>query len=167
MESILEYLDILEDILDSSKARPFTSRININREKVFDVIGEMRLNLPNEIRQAKKIIEDYDRIIEEARLKAEVIINEATETAHHLTSEHEIYKLATENANNVVDEAKKNAREIRIGTMNYVDEILSKSEDSLRKTLEHMTGHVRNAEVGISETINVLYKNRQEIRGNK
>jgi vacuolar-type H+-ATPase subunit H len=167
MESMLEYFDILEDVLDAGKIKAFSSKISIDRETIFDIIGEMRLNLPNEIRQAKKIIEDHDRIIEDAKNKANMIIQDAQQTANDLTSEHEIYKLATVTANNVVDEAKQNAREIRIGTMNYADGILSKSEESLRKTLEQLASDFKGIEENISTTINVLYGNRQEIRGTK
>jgi vacuolar-type H+-ATPase subunit H len=164
---MLEYFDMLEDVLDSSKGRPFSTKISVEREAVFDIIGEMRLNLPNEIRQARKIIEDHDRIIDDAKNRSNVIIMEAQEKAKELTGEHAIYELAKESANEIIDEAKKNAREIRIGTMSYADEILSKSEETIRGMLESLSTNFRNTEEGFSETIDTLYKNRQEIRGTK
>ena len=167
METILKYFDILEDTLDSGKARPFSSKISIEREVIFDIIGEMRLNLPDEIRQAKKIIQQYDKIIDDANLKAEVILNEAKQKAEEMTKQHEIYRLANESANEIIDEAKKNAREIRIGTMNYTDEILSNSEEIMRQMLINFSENFKNAENNFADTIDTLYKNRQEIRGIK
>ncbi len=163
----MEYIDELEDILDAGRGRPFTSKISIDKEKAYDIIGEMRLNLPQEIRQAQKIIEDHDRIIEDAKNKATSIIKEAEMRADEITGDHEIYKLATEAAEKLVDEAKKYSRDVRIGTMNYVEEILTKTEKVVKLTLENVSKSFRDAEDDLNNTVGRIHENKQEIRGRK
>ncbi len=167
MESLMEYLDELEDLLDSGRGRPFSNKITIEKEKIFDIIGEIRLNLPNEIRHAQKIIEDHDRIIEDAKNKASAIIAEAEIRAQEIASEHQIYELATEAAEKLVDEAKKYSREVRLGTMSYVEEILNRTENTVREALEEMSRGYKSVEQELSGTIARIFENKQEIRGGR
>ncbi len=167
MDTLIEYLDELEDILDSGRGRPFSGKITVEKEKIFDIIGEIRLNLPHEIRHAKKIIEDHDRIIEDANNKATAILAEAEQRAQEIASEHQIYELATEAAEKLVEEAKKYSREVRLGTMSYVEEILNRTETAVRETLNDMTQGFKAVEEELSDTINRIAENKQEIRGGR
>ncbi len=167
MDSLLDYLDMLEDLLERSKAVPFSNRISIDKERVFDLVSEMRLNLPNEMRQAQRIIEDHDKIIADAKNKAASIIKEAEHKAQELTDEHEIYKLAVEQSRELMEDTKRSARDMRLSAVDYADEILSKTENAIRDCLSNITAQYRVVEDNLSDTIEVLYSNRQELRGNK
>lgn len=167
MESIMDYLDMLEDVLDNSKNVPFSTKVSVEKEKLFDIINEMRMNIPNEVRQAQRIIEDHDKIINEAKNKASAIIKEASIQAHDLADEHEIYKLAMEQAQELMEDAKKNSREMRLNSMDYADEILLQTETSIREALSSLDKYYREIEDDFIKTINILYSNRQELRGNK
>ena len=48
MDSVLQLLDELEDVMDSSKAVPFSSKVTVNKEEIYDIISEIRMKLPNE-----------------------------------------------------------------------------------------------------------------------
>lgn len=167
MESLLDYLDIFEDLLDNGKAVPFSNKTSVNREKMYDIINEIRLNIPNEIRQAQKIIEDHDRIINDAKTKAAAIIREAENDAKMMTNSHEIYKMATEQASEIMEEAKKSARDMRLNAMDYADEILAKTESMIREAMGNLEQQHRIMDDYFSRTVDVLYQNRQELRGNK
>ncbi len=167
MESLLDYLDILEDIIDSSKTVPFSSKISVEKEKIIDLISEMRLNLPNEMRQAQRIIEDHDKIISDAKTKATSVLKEADATAKMMTNSHEVFKRATEQANEVMDETKKSARDLRLNAMDYADEILAKTEEVIRQSAAKINQEHRLMEEYFNSTIDILYNNRQELRGNK
>jgi len=166
VESLLDYLDIIEDIVDSSKPVPFSNKVSVEKEKLFDVISEIRLNLPNEIRQAQRIIEDHDKIINEARNKAMSIIKDAENQVKVLTSEHEIYKIAKNQAGEMVEEAKVNARDMRLSAMEYADEILAKTENMVREAMKDFNQQHRMIDDYFGNTVDMLYQNRQELRGN-
>ncbi|MDR3238632.1 MAG: ATPase [Clostridiales bacterium] len=165
MESLLDYLDMLEDVVESGKSVLFSKRISVDKAKVFDIIRDMRLNLPNEIRQAQRIIEEHDKIINDAKIKSASIVKEAENSAKALTNNHEIYKRATEQATEVIEETKKNARDMRLNAMDYADEILAKTERIIQDAMSSMNQQHQLMEQYFAQTADVLYSNRQELRG--
>ena len=165
MESLLDYLEMLEDLIEGSKTMPFSNKVSLDKEQIFDIIADMRLNLPNEIRHAQKIIDDHDRIINDAKSKAAQILSEAEHRSQEMADEHEIYKLAVEQARELMDDTKKSARDMRLSSIDYADEILLKTENAIRESINSMNLQYRAIEDSFSETIEVLYSNRQELRG--
>ena len=165
MDSLLDYLDQIEDILDASKSVPFSNKISVEKERIYDVMNEIRLNLPTEIRHAQRIIEDHDKIIADARVKASGILKEAEEEAKLLTNEHEIFRRANEQASDLIEESKKNARDLRVNAMDYADEILEKTENMIKEGMENIDEQFRMVNSYLSQTIDVLYENRQSLRG--
>lgn len=166
MENLLDYLDMLEDILDNSKSVPFSSRVSVDKEQLFDILSEMRLNLPNEVRQAQRIIEDHDKILQDAKNKAANILKEAEIRAQEHTDDHVVYKMAVEQAQELMEETKRSAKDMRLGAIDYVDDLLSKAENTIRESLNNLNQHYRTIEDEFSETIETIYTNRQEMRGN-
>ncbi|MCL2618435.1 MAG: ATPase [Defluviitaleaceae bacterium] len=164
MESLQDYLEMLEDLIEGSKTMPFSNKVSLDKEQIFDIINDMRLNLPNEIRQAQKIIDDHDRILGDARHKAAQIVNEAEHRAQEMADEHEIYKLAVEQSKELMDDTKRTTREMRNSTVDYADDLLLKTENAIRESMNSMTLQYRAIEDSFSETIEVLYANRQELR---
>jgi len=167
MDSLLDYLDQIEDILDASKSVPFSNKISVEKERVYDVMNEIRLNLPTEIRHAQRIIEDHDKIIADARVKAAGILKEAEEEAKLLTNEHEIFRRANEQATDLIEESKKNAREMRIGAVDYTDEILEKTEGMIKEAMENIDEQFRLVNNYLAQTVDVLYENRKSLRGGR
>ena len=74
---IFTLLETLEDILEKSKTLPFTEKSIIAKEEFLDIIKEIRLRLPDELKQAKWIKEERERIISEAQKDADDIVKEA------------------------------------------------------------------------------------------
>ena len=165
MDEILDYLDQIEDILDASKSVPFSNKVSVEKERIYEVMNEVRLNLPAEIRHAKRIIDDHDKIIADARAKAVVILKEAEEEAKLLTNEYEIFRRANEQATDAIEESKKSARELRLNAMDYADEILEKTENMIKETMDNIDEQFSIVNSYLSQTIDVLYENRQSLRG--
>jgi len=165
----LDYVDQLEDLLVKCKGSimPFSNKIAVDKGQVFDIINEIRLNVPNEIRQAQRIIEEHDKIINDAKIKANALIKEAEGNAKMLVNNHEILRRATEQAAEVIEETKKNARDMRLNAMDYADEILAKTERIIQESMANIEQqHQMQAEY-FAQTTDILYSNRQELRGGK
>lgn len=165
MESILGYLEELEDLVDSCRPVPFSGKISVNKDEIFDIVSDIRLNLPTEIRQAQRIAADCDKIVNEATTRANSIIRDAEAKANRMMEEHEITRLAHEEAVRIVDEAKQTSRNIRVGAIEYADEILSKTEQIVKSTFDSYSKHSREVEDYLSHEIDTIYSNRQELRG--
>jgi len=133
---ILSILEALEDLIEKSKSVPFSGKCFVDREEILELIKEFRLKLPDDIKQAKWVKEERQRILLESQKEANNIIKEAENKIASLVDEHEITKKAYEQANEIISNAQKNAREIRLGTREYADSVLNKVEEILKETME-------------------------------
>lgn len=133
---ILSILETLEDVVEKSVSVPFSGKCMVDREEILEIIKEMRLKLPDDIKQAKWVKEERQKILLEAQKEANNIVKDAENKIASLVDEHEITKKAYDQANEIVSNAQKNAREIRLGTKEYADGVLKKVEEILEDTLE-------------------------------
>ncbi len=129
-----EILNALEDLVENSWTLPMSGgRTVVDSAQILEFVKEMRLNLPEEMKRSKKIIKERDDIITRARAEAEGIIVAAQVQAKHLVSEQEIYKNAQIKSNEIVANAQSAAKDLRSATIDYCDNVLKKTEDTLKK----------------------------------
>jgi vacuolar-type H+-ATPase subunit H len=133
---ILAVLETLEDLVEKSVSVPFSGKCLVDKEEILEIIKEVRLKLPDDIKQAKWVKEERQRILMEAQKEANNLIKDAEGKISSLVDEHEITKKAYEQANEIISSAQKNAREIRLGTKEYADSVLNKVEEILNDTIE-------------------------------
>lgn len=133
---ILEILDILEEKVESARNIPIINRAIIDKEDLLASIEDIRLRLPDDLKQARWIKDDRKRILAEAQEEADNIIKQGEEKAAQLVNENAITKRAYEQANNIIASAQKNSRELRMGARQYIDKILADSEVTLNKSQE-------------------------------
>ena len=100
---IFELLESLEDIIESSKTVPFTSKGIVDKLEILNLIKEIRLKLPDELKQAKWVKEERQRILVEAQKEADGIVKEAENRIISMIDEHEITKKAYEQKNMQMD----------------------------------------------------------------
>ncbi len=133
---ILNILETLEDVIEKSVTVPFIGKALVDKEEILEIIREIRLKLPDDLKQAKWVKEERQRILLEAQKEANSIIQDAESKIASLVDEHEITKKAYEQANEIIANAQKNAREIRMGTREYADSLLAKVQEIMRETIE-------------------------------
>jgi len=131
---ILAILEALEDAIEKSITVPFSNKSLVDKEELLELIKEIKL--PDDIKQAKWVKEERQRILLEAQKEANNIIAEAENKIAALVDEHEITKRAYDQANEIISNAQKSAREIRLGAREYADSILDKVEAILRDAHE-------------------------------
>jgi len=165
MDALLDYLDDIEEVLESSKSLPFTNKISVEKERVLDILNEIRLNLPDDIRAAQRILGDHDRIVAEAERKAQSIIDSAENEAKIRTNNHEIFRRASDQASETVEEAKKNARDLRLNAMDYADSMLKDAEDQVKDYMTNLELQHKKVMDYFNQLIEVIYENRQQLRG--
>ena len=128
---IFTLLETLEDILEKSRNMPFSSKCIVDKEEVLDIIKEIRLKLPDELKQAKWVKEERQRIISDAQKEAANIVQGAEDQIVALINEHEITKQAYEQANQIIEKAQSNSHEIRLGANQYADDLLRHVEEQM------------------------------------
>lgn len=134
--NIEEVLVMLDELIDKSWSLPLSGgRCVIDAERVRDLIDDIRVNIPIEIKQAKAIVEDRGEIIATAKKEAEEIIRRAELQAKKLTAQEEIIKHSQAKASEILSQTQMQAREMRVGAQSFSDDILRVTEESLQKAL--------------------------------
>lgn len=133
---VLKLLDEIEDIFESSSAIPFSGKVLVDKEEILDIIKEIRIKLPDEIKQAEWIKEERQRILVEAQNEADTIVEEARIHIEEMIDQDEITKKAQERAEEIIRKAQNHAKEVRIGAREYADEVLKKVQDTLKSMVE-------------------------------
>ena len=136
MMEIEQLIDALEDKIDSCTTIPIWGRGIIDKDELLDMIQDIRMKYPDEMKQAKWVKEERQRIINDAQKEAAGIIKAAEDKIAAMVNEHDITQQAYEKANQIVDSAQKNSHEIRVGANQYADDVLRALEEELIKTAE-------------------------------
>ena len=165
MDALLDYLDDIEELLDKSRGVPLTGKISVEKEKLLDIVNEIRLSLPDDMRIAQRILGDHDKILEDAKHRAASLLDDAKMEAKTLINNHEISRRASEQAADHMEETKRSAREIRLNAMDYADEILEKAENQIRQTMDNMDQQHRRVMEYYEGITDIIYENRQQLRG--
>ena len=131
---IYDALDKLQFEIENAANVPFTGKgkIMLDRDEILDMIDDLRGAIPGELKEAKKITEDEIRIKQNAKRKADNMIEEARAQKQHLIETNNITKNAYEEADAIVRAAKLEANKLRIRSIEYVTNLLSKTQDDLR-----------------------------------
>ena len=143
---IFTLLETLEDILERSRNIPFSSKGIVDKEEMLEIIKEVRLKLPDELKQAKWVKEERQRIMEEAQKEADNIVKEAENRIIAMIDEHEITRKAYEQKAEIIETANEMSREISKGTKDYADNILE------------------GIEVALQDALTVIQNNRKELK---
>lgn len=128
-ELILE----LQDMVNDAKQLPFSrdNKVLVSGDRIFDILEQLEDNLPSEIRQAKGIVADREKIIAAANEKYDDMIKQAEERRKVMVSQSEIVKAAEAQAKVILNDAKKKSGEMHRAANEYVDGLLGKVDEAL------------------------------------
>ncbi|HDN80467.1 MAG: ATPase [Chloroflexi bacterium] len=132
---IMFLIDRLEEFVQKGVRIPFTSLIILNEDDLLGIIDQLRLSIPEEVDEARRITQERENLIAQAREEAERIVGQAQERAASLASEHEIVKRAEARARTIEERARKKAEELKKGADEYVLEVLGSLEGQLEEFL--------------------------------
>ena len=175
MSRIEQIITEIEDYIDSCKFQPLSNtKILVNKEEIEELLVELRLRIPEEIKKYQKIISNQDAILQEARSQADAMVAEATAQTNELVNEHEIMQQAYAQANEIVTQATAQAQEIidnatmdanaiRIGAIQYTDDLLANAESIIGHTLDSYTTKYDGLINSLQECYDVVRTNRAEL----
>ena len=148
--NIEEILDALEDMLEEAWSIPLSgNKCVVDANKIKQYLEDIRLNMPNEIKQAKLIVNDRSDIIQQSEKQAEATIRKAEERAKALVAQEEIVKQAQEKAKEIITQAQTVAKELKKAANEFSDNALKQSEEALTMALKnvHETRQELNAAI--------------------
>jgi hypothetical protein len=125
----------LEALAVNARKVPMTSQIILEQATVLDLIDQLRVAIPEEVRQARRVNQETDRMLAKAREEAEQIIAAAQEQAALLLQDQSILRDAENKAQEVMDNAQGKADDTMRGADQYAADVLVRLESDLVKTL--------------------------------
>lgn len=178
MSSRIEQLiDEIEEYIDSCKYQPLsTTKILVNKEELEELLVELRLRIPDEIKQYQKIISNQEAILSEARSQADTMVAKATEQTNELVNEHEIMQKAYSSANEIIEQAQaqaqaivdnavNDANSIRQGAVQYTDDMLGSLQTIINHTMEGARGRFDAFITSMQSSYDIVSNNRNELAG--
>lgn len=176
MSSRIEQLiDEIEEYIDGCKYVTLSNtKIIVNKEEIDELLRELRMKTPDEIKRYQKIISNKEAILNDARAKAEALLNETVVKTDQLISEHEIMQQAYAQANEVVTMARQQAQEIldnatieannmRMAAMQYTDGILANVETLVNQTIKTTSDHYESFMSALNQYSDIVNANRVEL----
>ena len=173
---IEQIIEEIEDYIDTCKGTLLSSgeKIIVNRERIDELLRELRMKTPEEIKRYQRVLANKDAIIEDAQQKAQAIIAQANIQNQELINEHEIMQQAYEQANQVIDtatgqaqeildNATRDANEIRLGAIQYTDELLANLQEMVQGMVEASNLRYEAMMNNFQDFYNVIVSNRAEL----
>lgn len=162
---ILELLDEIEDIIDTSSSFPLTGKILVDAEEMHEIIKEIRIELPDEIQQAQWIKGERQRILDEAKKEYESVLKEARTQAESLIENDDITVKAKVRADEIMRVAETNVRNLKISTFEYIDSILFNFQDKMdHLNAVYFTDMFNELQKTFDDINTTLTENRNEIK---
>lgn len=173
---IEQLIDEIEEYIDNCKYQTFSNtKIIVDKDEIDELLRELRMKTPDEIKRYQKIISNKEAILNDAREKAEQLINQATIQTNELVSEHQvmqqayaqandIVQLATNQAQDILDNATLEANEMRMAAAQYTDNILAEIESVLTTTAREYAERYDNLLVSLNQNLERVQANRAELQ---
>ena len=154
---IEQQIDQIEDFIDSCRYQTFSkTNIIVDKDELDALLEELRARTPEEIKHYQRIINNKEAILEDARRRAEEMINEATVHTNELVNEHEIMQQAYVQAN-------EEANQYRASATQYMDDMLARLEQNTVSARNNLTSLFSGFHSEMTDYIDTVRQNRAEL----
>jgi len=137
---ILQLIDRLEELFNQSKSIPLTRNVMVDEDRMLDIIDQMRIAIPEEVKKAQQLLGQRDRVLAQAQEEANRTIDIARQKADQLVTKDMIAQEAQRRAEQILAQARSEAEGIRADADEYVMDSLTQ----LQAELERISNQVNN-----------------------
>ena len=141
-------LDRLEEALVTGSRVPLMARTLVDEQECLDILDQMRVAMPTEIKEARRVIAERDHILAQAREETERIVRAAEQRAAQLVEEHAVVRSAEVRANEIEEQAEQDAINIREEADGYAETVLTRVQERLEQALTNVRAGLRELETG-------------------
>lgn len=178
MSRIEQLISEIEAYIDGCKYQPFTGnkKIIVDKDEIEELLVELRLRTPDEIKKYQKIISNKEAILSDAGRQADALLDDAKKQTKELLDEHEIMQQAYAKADEIVrsanvqgqqivDQAVMDANAIREGAIRYTDEMLKSLQNIISHTMEGAKSRFESFSNSLESSYQIVSANRRELAG--
>lgn len=138
MATVEELVNNLYEMVQDAGAVPFTDKCMLERDRVLDMLDELRVSLPSDLKMAQDIVEHRNELIAAGKREADAMKKQAEEAARTMVSEAEVVKSARIKAKEILGGAEIQARELQKAANEYCEDTLKRTEESVALGLEEV-----------------------------
>jgi cell division septum initiation protein DivIVA len=153
---ILHLVDRLEELFNQSRPLPFTHNVIVDEDRMLDIIDQMRISIPEEVKKAQQIFSQRDRVLAQAQEEAGRKLTIAQDKADHLVDKDFLVQDAQKRASQIVEQARVDADNIRNGADQYAMERLME----LDRSVQVLVNQIRNGMRVLDEKQSGNFDNR-------
>ncbi|MEN8097554.1 MAG: hypothetical protein ABFQ89_00635 [Chloroflexota bacterium] len=160
---ILHLVDRLEQLITSGRALPFSTTRAIDEDRALEIVDQMRISIPEEVKQAKRIAQERDRVIAQAHEEAGRLIELAQEEAKSMVHRDAIVANAERHAQAIIERAHREGQIVKAESDDYVIQALSQLEASMMRTLTVVRNGIEKLEEERQQAIEDDRRKQQEV----
>lgn len=157
-----ELIDELEEVIEDASKIPLSNKCMIDKEEIFNIIQQIRLTYPEDIKQAEYVRKERDRILQDAEKESNIITENAKAKVAKLVNDSEIIKIAKEKATEILQDATKNAQQMLSDAEEQVRAIQEQKSQELMQeqesALNYIDGMLGQAESTAESSVTAIVK---------
>ena len=143
---ILQLIDRLEELFNQSKTIPLTRNVMVDEDRMLDIIDQMRIAIPEEVKKAQQLLGQRDRVLAQAQEEANRTLEIARQKAEQLVAKDMIVVDAQRRADDIRSQARAEAENVRAEADDYVTDSLRQLEAELERNLNQVRNGIRTVE---------------------
>ena len=170
IEDIYKYLETCKP------SKLYANRISVDKDELMDLLEELRLSAPEEIRRYQKVITNRDDILNDAQKRAETMLSQAQARTNQLLDEseimqaaytraEEIMRQANEEATQLVEQAAKESDEMRRGALAYTNDLLADAKLHIQQGLKDAEAVHQRYQEALKQSVAIIDGNQSELMG--
>ncbi|OPJ61769.1 ATPase [Clostridium oryzae] len=164
---VIQLLEYLQELIEGASKVPITGKILLDKAEVMDIVDQIVNYLPDEFKKAQWLLTEKERILDEANKQYESVKKETMEMMKKQVENHDITKEAQIKAQEIIAQAQRDAKTIRLGARDYADEVLSELDREIEdKTNKMLVTMKQSMETYIQSVAKEVKDNSTKIRGN-
>lgn len=168
--------EIYNYVEDCKPSKLYPSKVVVDREQLYDLLDELRLCAPEEIKRYQKIITNRDGILNEAQQRAEDMLSQAQQQTAQILDQSEIVQTAyqraedimrqaNEEAQRLVDTAQAECEQMRKAALMYTNDLLSEAQSHVEESLREIDNKSRMLSSALKNSVQLMKSNREELMG--
>ncbi len=143
---ILQLIDRLEEIFNEAKAVPFTHNVVVDEDRMLELIDQMRIAIPEEVKKAQQVIAQRDRVMAQAQEEANRTLTIARDKADQMAQKDMIVQEAQRRADQIIAQARAEAETTRADADNYVIDTLMQLQEQLAKLSNQVSNGIHTVQ---------------------
>ncbi|HEY5729865.1 MAG TPA: hypothetical protein VIS72_07415 [Anaerolineales bacterium] len=140
---ILQLIDRLEELFNESKSIPLTRNVMVDEDRMLDIIDQMRIAIPEEVKKAQQLLGQRDRVLAQAQEEANRTLELARQKSDQMVTKDMVAQEASRRAEQIVAQARSEAENIRADADDYAMNSLTQLQDELERLSNQVANGVR------------------------